>query len=39
MNIRVIEYYDGTNDVHNMRMDVLFGWAAPYPELACIYGT
>ena len=39
MNIRVIEYFDGTNDVHNMRMDVLFGWASPYPELACIYGT
>ena len=39
MSIRVIEYYDGTNDVHNMRFDVLFGWAAPYPELAVIYGT
>ena len=39
MNIRVIEYYDGTNDVHNMRFDVLFGWAAPYPELAVKYAT
>jgi hypothetical protein len=38
-NIRVIEYYDGANDVHNMRFDVLFGWAAPYGELACLYGT
>jgi hypothetical protein len=39
MNIRVIEYYDGANDVHNMRFDVLFGWAAPYPELATLYAT
>jgi len=37
--IRVIEYYDGINDVQNMRLDVLFGWAAPYPELATIYAT
>ena len=37
--MRVIEYYDGTNDVQNMRLDVLFGWAATYPELSCIYGT
>jgi hypothetical protein len=35
--IRVVEYYDGTNDIQNMRLDVLFGWAAPYPELACVY--
>lgn len=33
--IKVTEYYDGTNDVSNMRLDVLFGWAAPYPELSC----
>ena len=39
MSLRVIEYYDGTNDVHNMRLDVLFGWAATYPELACLYAT
>lgn len=39
MNIRVIEYYDGINDTHNMRFDVLFGWAATYPELACLYAT
>lgn len=37
--MRVVEYYDGTNDVQNMRLDVLFGWAATYPELAVIYGT
>ena len=39
MTVRVTEYFDGTNDVHNMRLDVLFGWAAVYPELAVIYGT
>ena len=39
MNIKVTEYYDGANDVHNMRFDVLFGWAAPYPELAVVYAT
>jgi hypothetical protein len=32
--IKVTEYYDGTNDVSNMRLDVLFGWAATYPQLA-----
>jgi hypothetical protein len=32
--VKVTEYYDGTNDVSNMRVDVLFGWAATYPELA-----
>jgi hypothetical protein len=33
--IKVTEYYDGVNDVSNMRLDVLFGWAATYPQLAC----
>jgi hypothetical protein len=37
LNLRVIEYFDGTNDVSAMRIDVLFGWAAPYPELAVKY--
>jgi hypothetical protein len=32
--IKVTEYYDGMNDVSNMRLDVLFGWAATYPQLA-----
>jgi hypothetical protein len=32
--IKVTEYYDGINDVSNMRLDVLFGWAATYPQLA-----
>lgn len=35
--VKVTEYYDGTNDVSNMRIDVLFGWAATYPELSVKY--
>lgn len=35
--MRVIEYFDGTNDMSNFRVDVLFGWAATYPELAVRY--
>lgn len=37
--VKVTEYYDGVNDFQNMRIDVLFGWAATYPELACLYYT
>lgn len=33
--IKVTEFYDGVNDNYIMRLDVLFGWAATYPELAC----
>lgn len=39
MNIKVTEFYDGVNDNYIMRLDVLFGWAATYPELAVIYAT
>lgn len=39
MNIKVTEFYDGINDNYLMRLDVLFGWAATYPELACLYGV
>jgi len=39
MNLKVTEFYDGINDNCIMRLDVLFGWAATYPELACLYGT
>ena len=39
MNIKVTEFYDGVNDNYIMRFDVLFGWAATYPELAAIYAT
>lgn len=37
--VKVTEYYDGTNDISNMRLDVLFGWAATYPELSAKYYT
>lgn len=37
MNIKVTEFYDGINDNSIMRLDVLFGWAATYPELAVKY--
>lgn len=33
MNMRVIQFYDGVNDNSIFRFDVLFGWAATYPEL------
>lgn len=32
--VKVTEFYDGINDASVMRVDVLFGWAATYPELA-----
>jgi hypothetical protein len=37
MNLKVTEFYDGVNDNYVMRIDVLFGWAATYPELAAKY--
>jgi hypothetical protein len=37
--IKVTEYYDGVNDTANIRLDVLFGWASPYPELSVKYAT
>ncbi len=37
--LKLTEYYDPTNDISNMRMDVLFGWAATYPELAVRVAT
>lgn len=39
LTIKVTEFYDGVNDNSVMRLDVLFGWAAPYPELSCKYYT
>jgi len=39
MNLKVTEFYDGVNDNYIMRLDVLFGWAATYPELAVLYAT
>lgn len=35
--VKVTEFYDGINDNSIMRIDVLFGWAATYPELACLF--
>lgn len=35
--VKVTEFYDGINDNSIMRLDVLFGWAATYPELATKY--
>jgi len=32
--VKVTEFYDGIQDNSIMRIDVLFGWAATYPELA-----
>jgi hypothetical protein len=33
LSVRVIQFYDGVNDNAIFRFDVLFGWAATYPEL------
>lgn len=35
LTVKVTEFYDGMNDFPVMRLDVLFGWAATYPQLAC----
>jgi hypothetical protein len=37
--LKVTEFYDGVNDNSIMRLDVLFGWAATYPELSVKYAT
>ena len=37
--VKVTEFYDGVNDNSIMRLDVLFGWAATYPELSTLYAT
>lgn len=37
--VKVTEGYDIINDNTIMRIDVLFGWAATYPELAVVYAT
>jgi hypothetical protein len=39
MSLRMIQFYDGTNDDFITRFDVLYGWAAPYPELACLLAS
>jgi hypothetical protein len=35
--VKVTQAYDAVNDNNLMRLDVLFGWAAPYPELSVKY--
>lgn len=35
LTVKVTQGYDMVNDNNIMRLDVLFGWAATYPELAC----
>lgn len=35
--LKVTEFYDGIQDNHIMRIDVLYGWAATYPELSSLY--
>lgn len=35
--IKVTKFYDGVNDNAITRLDVLFGWAATYPELSTKY--
>ena len=37
LTVKVTEIYDGINDVSVMRLDVLFGWCATYPELSVKY--
>lgn len=37
--LKATEFYDGINDNYIIRLDVLFGWAATYPELACLFAT
>lgn len=35
ISMRVIKYYDGTNDKENCRIDVLFGFKTVRPQLGC----
>lgn len=35
ISLRVVRAYDVVNDIWPTRMDVLYGWQAIYPELAC----
>lgn len=35
LSIRLVRDYDINNDVMPVRLDVLYGWKAVYPELAC----
>jgi hypothetical protein len=35
LSLRIVRQYDINNDVFPCRVDVLYGWKAIYPELAC----
>lgn len=35
ISVRMVRAYDIVNDIFPCRLDVLYGWAAIYPELAC----
>lgn len=35
VSIRMVQAYDVVNDIFPCRLDVLYGWATPYPQLAC----
>jgi hypothetical protein len=35
LSLRIVRAYDIVNDQHPCRIDVLYGWQAMYPELAC----
>jgi len=37
--VKVTQFYDGVNDNAIWRLDVLFGWAATYPELSAKFYT
>lgn len=40
LSVRLIPYYDGTNDISNYRLDILFGTKTVDPRLACrLHGT
>jgi hypothetical protein len=40
ISIRLVKDFDITNDQEIVRLDVLYGWTATYPDLACrILGT
>lgn len=35
LSVRMVRSYDVTNDLFITRLDVLYGWATVYPQLAC----
>jgi hypothetical protein len=35
LSIRMVQAYDVVNDIFPCRLDVLYGWAVPYAQLAC----